>query len=316
MKKGLKYTLWVLLAFVVIDVAVGFYMLNVSLKPDYEGRDERSSLSFVSEKYPWTAQWLDSLKTSRALRDTFITAPDGARLHGYFLPSTRPTAHTALLVHGYTDNGLRMLMLGYMYQHVMGYNVILPDLRNAGRSDGDHFQMGWRDRLDVEQWMNLAPHLFGDSVRMVVHGISMGAATTMMLSGDSLPVWVKCFVEDCGYTSVWDEFAYELKSRYGLPEFPVLSTASLLCKLRYGWSFTEASALEQVKKCRRPMFFIHGNRDTYVPFAMLAPLYAAKSQPKEQWITPGVIHAESYKTYPEAYTQRVSRFVGRWMEKK
>lgn len=29
----------------------------------------------------------------------------------------------------------------------------------------------------------------------------------MMVSGEKQQPYVKCFVEDCGYTSVWDEFS-------------------------------------------------------------------------------------------------------------
>ena len=79
--------------------------------------------------------------------------------------------------------------------------------------------MGWKDRIDVLQWMNIANEIFGDSTQMVVHGISMGGATTMMVSGEKQQPYVKCFVEDCGYTSVWDEFSHELKSSFHLPAF-------------------------------------------------------------------------------------------------
>lgn len=81
--------------------------------------------------------------------------------------------------------------------------------------------MGWKDRIDVLQWMNIANEIFGDSTQMVVHGISMGGATTMMVSGEKQKPFVKCFVEDCGYTSVWDEFSHELKSSFHLACFPV-----------------------------------------------------------------------------------------------
>ena len=118
--------------------------------------------------------------------------------------------------------------------------------------------MGWKDRLDILKWINVTKGIYGDSTEIVIHGISMGAATTMMVSGEQLPANVKCFVEDCGYTSVWDEFSKELKNQFGLPEFPLLDATSLLCKIKYGWSFKEASALNQVRKCHLPMFFIHG----------------------------------------------------------
>lgn len=64
-------------------------------------------------------------------------------------------------------------------------------------------------------------------------------------------------------------------------------TTSALCKLMYGWSFGEASALKQVAKCHKPMLFIHGSKDTFVPTDMVYPLYEAKPQPKQLWIARG-----------------------------
>ena len=81
--------------------------------------------------------------------------------------------------------------------------------------------------------------------------------------------------------------------------------------MKYGWNFREASALEQVKKCTRPMLFIHGADDDYVPTWMVYPLYEAKSQPKELWIVPDTEHAVAYRNYPEEYTRRVKAFVGK-----
>ncbi len=90
-------------------------------------------------------------------------------------------------------------------------------------------------------------------------------------------------------------------------------TTSLLCRQKYGWSFSEASALNQVAKCRLPMFFIHGDKDTYVPTWMVYPLYEAKPGPKELWIVPGAAHAVSYKENKQEYTDRVRAFVGRYI---
>ena len=176
--------------------------------------------------------------------------------------------------------------------------------------------MGWKDRLDVMRWMAVADSLFRDSTgttRQIVHGISMGAATTMCISGENTPSYVKCFVEDCGYTSVWDEFHYEIGVMYGLPDFPLMYTTSMLCKLRYGWTFGEASALKQVKKCHKPMLFIHGDKDDFVPTSMIYPLYAAKPQPKELYIAKGSAHARSYYDHKAEYTSRVTKFVSRYI---
>ena len=204
-------------------------------------------------------------------------------------------------------------MIGYLYNHDLRYNILLPDLHYHGRSEGRAIRMGWLDRLDVLRWMEVANALFGGNTQMVVHGISMGAATTMMVAGEPQRPYVKCFVEDCGYTSVWDEFSNELKTSFGLPAFPLMYTASWLCDLKYGWNFREASALAQVAKCELPMLFIHGDADDYVPTWMVYPLYEAKPGEKELWLVPGAGHAYSYRDNREEYTAVVRAFVGKYV---
>jgi fermentation-respiration switch protein FrsA (DUF1100 family) len=100
-----------------------------------------------------------------------------------------------------------------------------------------------------------------------------------------------------------------MRAQFDLPEFPLMYTSSLLCKLRYGWSFGEASALRQVGKCRWPMLFIHGDSDMIVPTAMVHRLYAAKPAPKVLWITDHTVHACSYLNHRSEYIQRVGDFI-------
>lgn len=294
-----------------VAIMVGAWLLlDYSLKPGGRGRDVPGAWRDMEAAYPGLTAWRDSLQRTGAWRDTVVLAADGTRLHAYFVRAARPTRRTALLVHGYTDNAVRMMMLGRMYGRDLGYNILLPDLRYAGGSGGDHVQMGWLDRLDVRRWLDAVPGAFGDSATVVVHGISMGAATTMMLSGETnLPRRLHAFVEDCGYTSVQDQFRKELRGRFGLPAFPLMPAASRLCRLRYGWDFNEASALRQVRRCQLPMFFIHGDRDDFVPTAMVHELYAAKPAPKQLWVAPGSAHARSYHDHPAEYTARVAAFL-------
>lgn len=308
-RKALILSGAVLLALILTVTGGSLYMLNYSLRPENRGKDLQGSMEYMMQNYPQLKPWVDSLQQHRALRDTFITAPDGIRLHAYYVHASRPSRRTAVVVHGYTDNAIRIFQIGFLYNHSLDYNILIPDLRYSGLSEGDDFQMGWLDRKDVIQWIHTAPALFGDSLQMVVHGISMGAATTMMVSGEQLPDYVDCFVEDCGYTSVWDQFRKELKEQFHLPAFPLLYTASWLCDLTRGWNFKEASALEQVRKCRRPMLFIHGADDDFVPTQMVYKVYEAKPDPKELWIVPHTAHAVSYRNYPEEYTERVKTFV-------
>ena len=319
MSNRLKKTLrWVGAAAALSAVSVvggSFYLLSYALTPDGVMRAKNASArEDMVAQYPFLGPWLDSLETTGALRDTTIAGADGVRLHAIYAAAPKPTDRTAVIIHGYTDNAVRMLMIGYMYNHDLGYNIFLPDLYYHGRSEGRAIRMGWLDRLDAMRWMEVADELFGGRTQMVVHGISMGAATTMMVSGEEQRPYVRCFVEDCGYTSVWEQFAKELKGQFRLPVFPLLPAASRLCRARYGWDFHEASALEQVRKSTLPMMFIHGDADDFVPTEMVYPLYEAKQQgDKELWIVPGAAHALSYRDHREEYTERVKNFVDRYI---
>ncbi len=311
-KKTVIWSLAILATLAVAVIVTAHFMLVYSLQPDNRGKDLQGSFDYMYEEYPFLRPWVDSLETAGALRDTFIVN-DGARLHAYYVAAPEATRATAVIVHGYTDNAIRMFMLAHLYNHELRYNVLLPDLHYSGLSDGDCFRMGWLDRLDVMRWMDVADSIFGGT-QMVVHGISMGAATTMMVSGEEQRPFVRCFVEDCGYTSVWDEFEHELRGRFGLPAFPLLHVADWLCGVEHGWTFREASAVEQVKKCRLPMLFIHGDADDFVPTWMVYELFEAKPQPKEIWVVPDAAHAVSYRDNRDQYVWRVRNFVSRYIK--
>jgi fermentation-respiration switch protein FrsA (DUF1100 family) len=295
MKKSLLSIVTVVVLLLVITIGTSFYMLSYALSPDGGKADVDSCYNQLFERYPDTKPWVDSLNRVGALRDTFVVMPTGERHHALYVH--HGSQKTAFIIHGWRDSAVKYLFLARLYEHVLGgYNVVLPDLHAHGLSEGDMIQMGWLDRKDVLHWLTIF-----QTDTMVVHGVSMGGATTMMLSAEEMPKGIKDlrFVDDCGYTSAWDEFASELKNQFGLPPFPLMYTTSLLCKMRYGWSFSEASAIDAVRQSPYPMLFIHGDEDTFVPTEMVYRLYQAKPSNKKLWIAPGAEHASSYLTHPD-----------------
>ncbi len=307
-RSWLHWLLAVCLLALVLLIGSSQYFLRYALArtPEAYYSPEKELLD-MQRDYPWTMQWMDSIRGC-ALRDTNIVNEQGLRLHAWYVPAPVATGRTAVIVHGYHSNPFQMLQIGYLYHHDLQWNILLPDLRAHAQSEGETVGMGWPDRLDVAQWTRVAHEKF-QSDTIVVHGISMGAATTMCLSGEETPDYVRAFVEDCGYTSVWDEFEGELQKQFHLPAFPLLHITSLMNKWQNGWSFTEASPLRQVAKCHKPMFFIHGDADDFVPTHMLRPLFEAKPQPKALWLAPDSKHAEAYRDHPVEYTQRIKEFL-------
>lgn len=194
--------------FVLLSFGAGWFMLDYALKPAADARDMGLRYRRMYGEYPYMRHWVDSLNNAKALRDTFIVMPGGCRHHAVYARGRDARGRTAILVHGYKDSYVGMLPLAKIYAD-MGYNIMLPDLHAHGLSDGGEIQMGWKDREDVIRWIGVADSLFADShgrTRIVLHGVSMGAATVMNVSGESLPSSVRCLLriadtQVCGTSS-------------------------------------------------------------------------------------------------------------------
>ena len=215
------------------------------------------------------------------------------------------------MVHGYTSEQSSIYDIARHYSD-KGYNVLTPDLRAHGLSEGKYVGMGWLDRNDLLLWINYLLKNYRNS-EIILHGVSMGAATVMMASGENLPTNVKLIVEDCGYTSVWDIFSFELKLRFNLSTFPVLNAASFITNVRAGYNYKEASSIDQIKKSVTPILFIHGNADEFVPVNMAYKLYDNANINKELIIVDGAGHAESRLADEELYYGSIFSFIDKYL---
>ena len=292
----------------------GKYMCNYSLTPKRHGvADIERTRHKADSLLPGSTAWYDSLKQRDILKDTVITGYNNKKIHACYVPAREPAdaQGTAIVVHGYGDNHIVFLYLVRMYRDDLNYNVLFPDLQYHGYSEGDAIQMGWLDRYDVQEWARVAHDIFRNDFT-VIHGVSMGAAAAMMMSGDPQPYYVRAFVEDCGYTSAYDQFSHNLKQNFPFIPHDVMNSADLVCRKRYGWGFKEASSVKQLALSVLPVLFIHGDADNFVPFSHLQRNYDAKTLGyKEMWAAPGAVHANSYAKYPKEYTQHVRDFLAK-----
>lgn len=247
-------------------------------------------------------------KEEAARKSWSLTSEDGLKLEAIYIPAESKTDKNAILAHGYMGSAESMGKYAKMY-HDWGYNVLVPDARGHGQSEGNYIGFGWPERKDYVQWIDRVLEENGKDSQITLFGISMGAATVMMTSGEELPENVKAIVEDCGYTSAEDELSYQLDDMFGLPKFPLVYVTSGITKLRAGYFFGEADAVKQLKKNKTPMLFIHGKADDFVPFSMLDQVYEATDVPKEKYIVEKAKHGEAYAKDPAMYKERVSNFL-------
>ncbi|MFR6247583.1 MAG: alpha/beta hydrolase [Romboutsia timonensis] len=310
--KKIILKIYILLLVVILGVGglVGNYFYNLALNPFtskdmiFGDDDDDTSLEVEAD-----VNWL--IKDSNYI-DTYITSSDNLKLHAYEVKNENKTDKWAIVVHGYTSEG-KLLSSKAKHLYNMGYNVLVPDLRSHGSSEGDYIGMGWHDRLDIIDWINYIVKNNPNS-EIALHGTSMGSATVLMVSGEKLPSNVKAIVADCGYTSVYDEFSYQLKQLFNLPAFPIMNFSDVVTHIRAGYCLNDASAINQVKKSTTPILYIHGDKDDFVPYYMMDELYNATNSEKEKLTIEGGEHANSDLVNPKLYWSTVNSFLEKYIE--
>ncbi|WP_042350291.1 alpha/beta hydrolase [Bacillus massiliigorillae] len=294
-----------------IGVSSYFYNIAVASGPkdflnDNPDLEVSSDMNLKYEGKEWLAR--------TTFEDVTITSDDGLKLKGYYFEAKKPTNKTVIIAHGYSGVAKDMARFAKFYQEKLDYNVLMPDARGHGESEGNYIGFGWPERRDYQKWINYIIEKNGQDSEIVLHGVSMGGATVLMTSGEELPKQVKAIVEDCGYTSAEGVLKYQLKRMYNLPSFPIIGSTSAMTKLRAGYTFAEASALEQVKKAKLPILFIHGEDDTFVPVEMVHELYKAAKTEKELYLVPNAEHGNAYDANPATYEQKVTEFIGKYIQ--
>lgn len=282
----------------------GNYLFRFALDPQFGG--------MLSNDYGEITLEGDSAWLDENSEDRWLESADGLKLHALYLP--REDSHKyAVICHGY---GSIPQFGGRFAAHFydLGYSILAPAARAHEQSEGRYGSMGWLERRDIVAWVDALVEQDPEA-EIVLFGVSMGGATVMMTAGEAdLSPNVKCVIEDCGYSSVWDEFAGQLREMFGLPTFPMLDAASLVSRIRAGFGFREASAVEQLKKTDLPFLFIHGEEDAFVPYSMLDVVYeACASGEKERLSVPGAAHGEASWTDPELYWETVESFLEKHM---
>ena len=257
--------------------------------------------------YPKMEQWI---RETRALprEDVSITSFDGLTLWGSYYEYT-PGAPVEIMFHGYRGTAERDLSGGVQRCFSMGRSALLVDQRCCGRSQGKAITFGIREHRDCLAWARFASEKFGPDVKLILTGISMGAATVMMVADKELPQNVIGILADCGYSSPW-EILRDAIRKMGLPVGIGYAFSRLGARIFAGFDPEEWSPVQALENSRVPVIFFHGEADEMVPCDMSRQCYEACASRKRLVTVPGAGHGLCYVVDRPGYVQAVTEFFG------
>lgn len=245
--------------------------------------------------------WLNSSKRTQV----YLKSYDGLKLSGLKIENNE-TDNYVVMVHGIWSSHSSMIDRAYEF-NALGYNILLVDQRAAGNSEGEYYTYGLKESFDLFKWCYYL--ISGNrKVKIILYGVSMGAATVMQLCRFKLPENIKCIVEDCGFSSLKEQLAHTLQKDYKIlkPNI-VLSIFENIMYAKFGFKFDDISAKNSLRNNEIPILFIHGTDDDFVPFKMSTILYNSNKGYKKYYPVKDRKHARSFED--KNYYINVNNFI-------
>ena len=259
---------------------------------------------------PYRDKMVGWIKEVRAMpcEEFHIRSFDGLRLRGKYYEYA-PGAIIEIMFHGYRGSAERDMCGGVQRCFKLGHSALIVDQRCSGKSDGNVITFGVKESRDCLDWMNFAIEHFGPDCRLMLTGISMGAATVMIAAGEELPKNVVGVLADCGFTSA-KAIIKKVIRQLKLPPDLAYPFVKLGARLYGHFDLEQTSALEAMKKCKVPVIFFHGETDDFVPCDMSRENFEACTGKKMLVTVPNAGHGLSILLDPEGYRAAMKLFFG------
>lgn len=243
-------------------------------------------------------------------KDVAFTAADGVRLSGWLLPS-RDRQATIIFSHG-LFRSRRELLERAIDLWRLGYGVLLYDARNHGDSGEARVTLGYNERLDAEAAVRYLRDEVHTTDKIVLFGISMGAATALLAAAETPEV--AAVIADSSYLSFKDTSDHHIRLFMHVPAFPLANEIRGLMQWRGGFDGDKLDALDAVRRLGdRPAMFIAAANDRRMPPDIAQKLFEASASGKRKLLVidgPGSeVHGHAYQADPQRYVGEIAAFL-------
>ena len=271
---------------------------------EFKGTDREKLYPYISHAHNWFS--------THKVEDIYVQSRDGLQLYARWIPAENPRG-TILLAHGYQSTPDIDFSLVLDVYHNLGMNMLIPDQRCHGKSEGKYITFGVKEWRDMTCWVDYHNKHLGNWP-VILSGLSMGASTVMYMADEALPANVRGMIADCGFTSPYDIIGKVFHSVTHLPVWPFLWATDLCARIFAGFSLKEKDTRKTLQGGKYPIILAHGLSDDFVPCEMSQEAYDACTSPKELLLVEGAGHGYSFLKDRERYTQTVTAFLQRNLE--
>jgi fermentation-respiration switch protein FrsA (DUF1100 family) len=242
--------------------------------------------------------------------DVEFQTSDGIKISGWLMPSRGKRA-TIIYSHGLFRSRRELLeRAADLWQ--LGYGALLYDARNHGNSGQARVSFGYNERLDAEAAVRFLREELRIEDRIVLFGISMGAAAALLAAAETPAV--AAIISDSSFLSFKDTTDHHVRLFLRLPAFPLSNELRYLIEWRAGFDGSRLDALDAVRRIAdRPALFIAAAHDKRMPPGLAQRLYDASTSAKRGLLVvdgPGSdVHGHAYQADRKLYINTVAQFL-------
>ncbi|MDT8337337.1 MAG: alpha/beta hydrolase [Candidatus Izemoplasmatales bacterium] len=246
-------------------------------------------VDYNSDFYQGSYDWFAKIPKE----DVFIRSYDNLKLHGIYIPShDKNSSNLAIVIHGYQSQATDMIIIAKLYSD-LGFKVLMIDLRGHGESEGKFTSMGHYEKYDLKKWLNFSLRNYGANSNILLHGVSMGAAMSMLVTELNIKNNLKYLVLDSGFTIFSKSLAYSIKNK--LLKF-FLPGISIFTYMFHRYTLKGIAPIKSIKRSNIPFLIIHGDQDRLVPLSMAQELYdSSPTSNKDLLIIENAPHAKAFE---------------------
>ena len=243
-------------------------------------------------------------------RNVEVRAADGAALRAWMFTPNAFNGSCVIVLH--CIGGSRQDALGFARLLLDNrYSVLLPDLRAHGESGGELVTYGVLEASDVARWLDW---LTGAGKCERVYGLGESLGAGILLQSLSIESRFRAVIAECPYASLEEVGRDRVAQFLPVPpsigriiDAPLIESAFLYVRVRYGIDASQAWPARAVRKSRTPILLIHGAADAKTPVRHSREI-AAENPRIVLWEVPHAGHTAAWAAEPVEFSRRVLRW--------